>query len=164
MQGLNPHCNKMSLILCDHLKPQLFRPYRALWIMMMCHYSSSNSGPATMYNFSFVVTSVGSTQVPFSIVHFRNTTKIAVQVLALTFCLLALLLSFSLNCELIIYYFFDIIMSVLHACLMFFCSSCILDVPHGIFSSCIFKVPYGSCLILTWTLLIGPEASHFSTI
>ena len=41
---------------------------------------------------------------PVSNLHFRNTTKIAVQVLALNFWLLALLLSLSLNYELIIYY------------------------------------------------------------
>ena len=45
----------MSWILCDHLKPELFKPYRALWITSRCPYSSSNSGQATMYNFSFVV-------------------------------------------------------------------------------------------------------------
>ena len=43
---------------------------------------------------------------PFSNLHFRNTTKIAGQVLALNFALLALLLSFSLNYELIIYFQF----------------------------------------------------------
>ena len=43
---------------------------------------------------------------PVSNVHIRNTTKIAVQVLALNFALFALLLSFSLNYELIIYFHF----------------------------------------------------------
>ena len=38
--------------------------------------------------------------------HFRNTTKIAVPVLALNHALVALLLSFSLNCELIIQFGF----------------------------------------------------------
>ena len=47
----------MSWILCDHLKPELFEPYRALWITSICHCSSSNSGPATMYSFSLVVAS-----------------------------------------------------------------------------------------------------------
>ena len=44
---------------------------------------------------------------PFSYVHFRNTTKLAVQVLALNFWLLDILLSFSLNYELIIYFCFS---------------------------------------------------------
>ena len=43
---------------------------------------------------------------PFSNVHFRYKTKIAAQVLALNFLLFALLLSFSLNYELISYFWF----------------------------------------------------------
>ena len=43
---------------------------------------------------------------PFSNVHFRNTTKIAAQVLALNFCCFALLLSFSLNYDCILYFWF----------------------------------------------------------
>ena len=57
LQGLNQSCSIMSWILCDHLKPELFKPYRALWITSICPCSSSNSGPATIYNFSFVVAS-----------------------------------------------------------------------------------------------------------
>ena len=53
LQGLNLSCSMMSWILCDHLKNELFKPYRALWITSRCPFSSSNSGPA-MYNYSFV--------------------------------------------------------------------------------------------------------------
>ena len=47
----------MSWGLSDHLKPELFQPNRALWITSICPCSSSNYGPATMYNFSFAVAS-----------------------------------------------------------------------------------------------------------
>ena len=57
LQDLNPSCSMMSWSLCDHLKPELFKPYRALWITSICPYSSSNSGPAAMYNSSVVVAS-----------------------------------------------------------------------------------------------------------
>ena len=57
LQGLNPSCSIMSWGLCDLLKPELFKPYRVLWITSICPCNSSNSGPATMYNFSFVVAS-----------------------------------------------------------------------------------------------------------
>ena len=36
LQGLNPSCSMMSWILCDHLKPELFKPYRAWWITNIC--------------------------------------------------------------------------------------------------------------------------------
>ena len=55
LQGLNPSCSMMSWSLCDHLKPELLKPYRALWITSICPCSSSNAGTATMYNFYFVV-------------------------------------------------------------------------------------------------------------
>ena len=57
LQGLKLSCSMMSWILCDHLKPELFKPYGALWITSICSSSSSNSEPATMYSFSFVVVS-----------------------------------------------------------------------------------------------------------
>ena len=47
----------MSWILCDNLKPELFNLYSALWITSICPCSSSNSGPSTIYSFSFVVAS-----------------------------------------------------------------------------------------------------------
>ena len=58
----------------------------------------------------------------------------------------------------------DIIMSVLHISLMFFASSCILDVHLVSFhhaSSRFLRVPVCSSSGL---LLIGPEASHLATI
>ena len=55
--GLKLSCSMMSWILCDHLKPELFKPYRALRITTICPCGSSNSGPGTMYSFSFVVAS-----------------------------------------------------------------------------------------------------------
>ena len=57
LQGVKLSSNVISCILCDHLRPELFRPYRALWITSMCPCNSSNSGPAIMYNFSFVLAS-----------------------------------------------------------------------------------------------------------
>ena len=47
----------MSWILSDHLKPELFKPYRTLWITSICPCSPSNSEPATTYSYSFVVAS-----------------------------------------------------------------------------------------------------------
>ena len=64
LQGLNPNCNKMSWILFDHLRTELFRPYRALWVTRMGPCNSSNSGPAIMYIFSFVVASSYALPIP----------------------------------------------------------------------------------------------------
>ena len=54
LQGLKMSCSMMSWILCDCLKPELFKPCRAKWVTGICPCSSSNSAPATMYSFSFV--------------------------------------------------------------------------------------------------------------
>ena len=54
-QCLELSCSMMSWILCDHLKPEIFNPYSALSITSICPCSYSDSGPATMYGFSFVV-------------------------------------------------------------------------------------------------------------
>ena len=59
LQAVKLSSNIISSIFCDHLRPELFRPYRALWIASMCPCNSSNSGLAIMYsyNFSFMVAS-----------------------------------------------------------------------------------------------------------
>ena len=51
LQGEKPMSNMMSWIFWDHLRPELFSPYSALYITSICPSSSSNSGPATMYSF-----------------------------------------------------------------------------------------------------------------
>ena len=54
LQGLKVSCSMMSWIFCDHLKPELFKPYSALWLNALdckSFYIGSNpilSGPATM--------------------------------------------------------------------------------------------------------------------
>ena len=50
LEGEKPMSNMMSWILWDHLRPELFSPYNALYITSICPSSSSNSGPATMYD------------------------------------------------------------------------------------------------------------------
>ena len=57
LQGLNPSCSMLSWGLFDHLKPELLKPYRALWMTSIFPCSSSNEDTATMYNFSFVLAS-----------------------------------------------------------------------------------------------------------
>ena len=57
LEGEKPMSNIMSWILWDHLRPELFSPYSALYITNMCPSRSSNSGPATMYSFSLVFAS-----------------------------------------------------------------------------------------------------------
>ena len=57
LEGEKPMSNMMSWIFWDHLRPELFSPYSALYITSMCPSSSSNSGPATMYSFSLVFAS-----------------------------------------------------------------------------------------------------------
>ena len=48
LEGEKPMSNMMSWIFCDHLRPELLRPYSAFYITSICPSSSSNSGPATM--------------------------------------------------------------------------------------------------------------------
>ena len=57
LQGEKPMSNMMSWIFWDHLRPELFSPYSALYINSICPSSSSNSGPATTYSFSLVFAS-----------------------------------------------------------------------------------------------------------
>ena len=57
LQGEKPMSNMMSWIFWDHLRPELFSPYSALYITSICPSSSSNSGPATIYSFSLVFAS-----------------------------------------------------------------------------------------------------------
>ena len=57
LQCEKPMSNMMSWILWDHLRPELFSPYSALFITSICHSSSLNSGPATMYSLSLVFAS-----------------------------------------------------------------------------------------------------------
>ena len=55
LEGEKPMSNMMSWIFWDHLRPELLSPYSALYITNICPSSSSNSGPATMYSFSFAL-------------------------------------------------------------------------------------------------------------
>ena len=48
-EGEKPMSNMMSWIFWDHLRPELFSPYSALYITNICPSSSSNSGPAMNY-------------------------------------------------------------------------------------------------------------------
>ena len=57
LEGEKPMSNMMSWIFWDHLWPELFSSYSALYITNICPSSSSNSGPATMYSFSLVFAS-----------------------------------------------------------------------------------------------------------
>ena len=57
LHGENPMSNMISWIFLDHLRPECFNPYSALYIASICPSSSSNSGPATMYTFSLVFAS-----------------------------------------------------------------------------------------------------------
>ena len=53
-----------------------------------------------------LIMSVGTTQIPFLMCTLEIPQKLQYKFLLLTFCLLTLLLSFSLNCNLIIYFWF----------------------------------------------------------
>ena len=57
LHGEKPMSNMISWIFWDHLRPELFSRYSALYITSICPSSSSNSGAATMYSFSLVFAS-----------------------------------------------------------------------------------------------------------
>ena len=57
LEGEKPKSNVMTWFFWDPLRPELFSPYSALYIINICPSSSSNSRPETMYSFSLVFAS-----------------------------------------------------------------------------------------------------------
>ena len=69
-------------------------PHVVTCAMMSCMHHAAHAHNQASHPLDFMACCVLEAPKSFSNVHFRNTTKIAVQVLALNFCLPALFLSF----------------------------------------------------------------------